>query len=277
MALISLYEGDGFSFSHSIDTSPEDSHFPLHIHSELELFCLVKGDVGYIVEGHKYKLYPGTVLLMRSGESHKLLVKSSEEYERYVINFSADFVIKRGFSLSILDPYFQRELGQKNRYTLKNFNGFSPVLFCEKIERECSVVKPENAVLSNLSSLLSAINVAYLDKSNKETDESNLIAFVNNNLTTDISVSEIAEYAHLSPSQLSRVFKDLTGISVHEYILSKRLILFHEKLRQGKPAIKASAECGFHDYSSFYRLYKKRYGKSPTHDVIRTTLKPAVT
>lgn len=268
MALISLYEGEGFSFSHSVDQSPQDSHFPLHIHSDLELFCLVKGNVGYIVEGHKYKLYPGTVLLMRSGESHKLLVNAQEEYERYVINFSADFLVKSGFEENLLDPYFKRELGQKNRYTLKNFGGFSPILFFEKTERECAVVNPQNAVLSNLSSLLSAINVAYLDKSNKEFDESNLIAFVNNNLTSGISVAEIAEYAHLSPSQLSRVFKDLTGISVHEYILSKRLIIFHEKLRRGKSAVKASSECGFHDYSSFYRLYKKRFGKSPAQDKI---------
>lgn len=264
MAIISHFEGEGYSFSHSCDEQPRDSYFPLHIHQDHELFCLVKGNVGYMVEGHKYKLYPGTILLMRSSESHKLIVNECEEYERYVINFSTEFITENSFDKSILSPYFNRELGQKNRYVLKNFPSFSPISFFEKIENEAQIVSPKVAILSNLTSLLSAINVAFLNKTNKDSDDSNIIAFINENLTKDISVAQVAKFAHLSPSQLSRVFKSLTGTSVHEYILTKRLILFHEKKRQGKSAIKASAECGFRDYSAFYRLYKKRFNSSPT-------------
>lgn len=264
MAYVSRYEGDGFAFSHSIDSCPDDSLFPLHIHSCHELYCLIKGDVSYIVEGHKYKLYPGAILLARSSESHKLNINTQEEYERYVIHFTTDFIVNGGFSQKLLDPYLCRELGQKNRYLPNNFQDITPISFFEKTERECTVVDPCDAVRANLCALLSSINIAFLSKSNKETDEGNLIAYINENLTTDVSISDIAAYAHLSPSQLSRVFKSLTGTSVYEYILTKRLILFHEKMHQGKSAMKACAECGFHDYSAFYRLYKKRYGKSPT-------------
>ena len=94
MALINSFSGESFSFSHSIDDEPQDSYFPLHIHQSHELFCLVKGNVGYMVEGRKYRLYPGTALLMRSSESHKLIVNESTEYERYVINFSTEFFKK---------------------------------------------------------------------------------------------------------------------------------------------------------------------------------------
>ena len=264
MALITYFEGEGFSFSHSIDSEPQDSYFPLHIHQSHELFCLVKGNVGYMVEGRKYRLYPGTALLMRSSESHKLIVNESTEYERYVINFSTEFFTKNGFDLNLLAPYFNRELGQKNRYLVKDFPKFTPLDFLEKIESEAPTVSPKNAVLSNLAALLSCINLAFLNKSNKDTEEGSIIAFVNNNLTNDISIQDIADFAHLSTSQLCRVFKGLTGTSVHEYILTKRLILFNEKQRQGKSALKASAECGFRDYSAFYRLYKKRFGYSPT-------------
>ncbi len=264
MPIIEHYEGDSFSFSHSCDSEPKDSYFPMHIHDNHELFCLVKGKVGYIVEGHRYKLYPGTVLLMRSSESHKLIVNEQEEYERYVINFSTDFFTKNGFDLSILAPYFNRELGQKNRYLPKDFDGITPLQFFEKTEREAKIISPQSAVLSNFSALLSSINVAFLNKEARDSEEGSIISYINDNLTKDLSITQIADFAHLSPSQLSRIFKSLTGTSVHEYILTKRLILFHEKQRQGKSAIKASAECGFHDYSAFYRLYKKRFGCSPT-------------
>lgn len=276
MAVLNYYEGDGFSFFHSCDEKPKDSYFPLHIHNNHELFCLVKGDVGYIVEGRRYKLYPGTLLLMRSSESHKLIVNSSLEYERYVINFTSDFLTQNGFDGSILSPLVNRELGQKNRYSPKDFQNIPPIMFFEKLEKEALVVSPKCAVLSNLSSLLSAINIAFLTKSSRDNDESGIISFVNENLTSDLSVEDIASFAHLSPSQLSRVFKRLSGTSVHEYILSKRLVLFHEKLKNGIGAIEASVECGFHDYSAFYRLYKKRFGHSPKHNAsIDITEKPS--
>ena len=263
MAILESFEGEGFSFSHSCDSEPQDSYFPLHIHDTNEIFCLVKGDVGYIVEGRRYKLYPGTILLMRSSESHKLIVNSSAEYERYVINFSSDFLLQNGFDSSILSPLINRELGQKNRYSSKDFQNLSPTIFFEKIEMEGKTVSPKCAVLSNLSSLLSALNIAFLKKSNRDNDEGGIIAFVNENLTSNLSVEEIARFAHLSPSQLSRVFKKLSGTSVHEYILSKRLILFQEKIKSGTGVIEASTECGFKDYSAFFRLYKKRFGVSP--------------
>ena len=267
MAVINAFDGEGFSFSHSVDTEPQDSFFPLHIHQNLELFCLVKGNVGYLVEGRKYRLYPGTVLLMRSGESHKLTVNGQDEYERYVINFTPEFLTENGFDESILTPFFNRELGQKNRYVLKDFYNISPIFLLEKAERESLAVSPKCAVLSTLSSLLCTVNVSFLQKNKRELDDNSIITFVNENLTKDISLKDISEYSHLSTSQLCRTFKSLTGTSVHEYILTKRLILFEEKLKRGKSAVCASLECGFHDYSAFYRLYKKRFGHSPTKKI----------
>ena len=258
MAIITHFQGEDFTFSHSYDIEPKDNHFPLHIHDTHELFCLVKGKVGYIVEGHKYKLYPGTLLLMRSSESHKLIVNECSEYERYVINFNTEFLTENGFDKKLLAPYFNRDLGQKNRYLPKDFSHLTPLSFFEKIEIESKIVGEKNAVLANFTALLSSLNLAFLNKSSKDTDESGIISFVNDNLTKDITIEEIAANVHLSPSQLSRVFKKLTGTSVHEYIF------FQEKLRLGESSVKASAECGFHDYSSFYRLYKKRFGTSPT-------------
>ena len=172
--------------------------------------------------------------------------------------------MQNGFDSTILTPLLQRELGQKNRYSPKDFTSFAPITYFEKIEAEAKIVTPKCAALSNLTALLSAISVAFLHKSSKDNDESGIIAYVNENLTKNLTVKDIATHSHLSPSQLSRIFKNLSGTSVHEYILTKRLILFHEKLKNGMGAIEACAECGFRDYSSFYRLYKKRFGYAPT-------------
>lgn len=266
MAIIEKYEGVGFSVSHSFDTNPVDEHFKYHIHDRYELFCLVKGRVGYVVEGHTYKLRSGAILLMRQGEAHKLIVNESDEYERYVLIFRPE--IFNAFSASLLKPFTDRGLGARNLY-LSSELGVSAITMFEKIFKEAPVSSPLDAIVSNISALLSSIGLAFFNNSSERNNTENdlghsIISYINENLSNDLSLETISRIIHLSPSQINRIFRKITGTSIHDYILSKRLILFQEKLSSGKSATIASQECGFNDYSSFYRLYKKRFGVSPT-------------
>ncbi len=266
MAIIALHEADDFSISHSFDTSPVDNHFDYHIHDSYELFCLVRGKVGYIVEGHTYKLKPGAVLLMRKGEAHKLVVNESEEYERYVLNFRPE--IFSSFSPALLTPYTNRALGTANLY-LPQVLDISAISMLEKVFKEAPIIGARDAVTINVASLLSSIGIAFSRADVKHPRIENelgdaIISYINENLLSELSLKIISDAIHISSSQINRIFKRISGTSVYDYILSKRLILFQEKLSSGMSASEASQECGFRDYSSFYRLYKKRFGVAPT-------------
>ncbi len=50
---------------------------------------------------------------------------------------------------------------------------------------------------------------------------------------------------------------------IHDYINVKRLIIAQELLKQGKKPTDIYEKCGFHDYSTFFRAYKSRFGISP--------------
>ena len=266
MAKIKNIKNELFNLSHSIDATPCDSDFPAHIHDSYELLCFVKGEANYSVEGRIYELRPGAVMLMRSSETHRLIINKSAEYERYVLNFMPSLL--SGFSRDLLDPYRKRALGEKNMYLPNEFEHIQPIVYFEKMLYESNYLDAKDAVLSNLLSLLCEINVAFLKKdelvSTANQSEMDIIAFVNENLTKNISTKDIAEHVHLSPSQVSRIFKRATGTSIHDYILTKRLIMFNKKLSKGINAMQASKECGFGDYSSFYRLYMKRFGTPPS-------------
>ena len=58
-------------------------------------------------------------------------------------------------------------------------------------------------------------------------------------------------------------FKAVTGGSVYGYINQKRLTSALAMLRKGASASDAAKECGFSDYTVFYRSFKKMYGFSP--------------
>ena len=266
MAIIARYDTEDFSISHSFDTNPIDTHFDYHIHDSYELFCLVKGKVGYIVEGHTYKLKAGAVLLMRKGEAHKLIVNESQEYERYVLNFRPELF--GAFSPNLLIPYTSRALGTANLY-LPQALDISAISMLEKVFKEAPLIGARDAVIVNIASLLANIGIAFSKNEVKHPHQENalggaIISYINENLLSELSLEKISSALHISPSQINRIFKRISGTSVYDYILSKRLILFQEKLSSGMSAYEASQECGFHDYSSFYRLYKKRFGVSPT-------------
>ena len=90
--------------------------------------------------------------------------------------------------------------------------------------------------------------------------------YVNDHLTEDISVPQLAEHFYLSASQFNRVFRQATGAAPWDYITKKRLTAAKELLKNGVSAQEAAENCGFRDYSVFYRAYTKHFGCTPTDD-----------
>ena len=54
------------------------------------------------------------------------------------------------------------------------------------------------------------------------------------------------------------------NISIHQYILKKKLVMAHHKILDGIPATQAAIDCGFNDYSGFYKQFKKMFNKAPS-------------
>ncbi len=80
------------------------------------------------------------------------------------------------------------------------------------------------------------------------------------------SISSLANHAAMSESSLRRLLKKMTGLSPGQFIRDIRLqeaIFFLESHRY-KTISEVVYAVGFEDTSSFTRLFKKRFGKSPT-------------
>ncbi len=83
-------------------------------------------------------------------------------------------------------------------------------------------------------------------------------------LCKELSVEGLARNLNVSSSTLSHTFRKELHISVYRYIQKKRLAMAAQRLELGELAATVCAECGFRDYSNFYRQYKKEYGCSPS-------------
>lgn len=84
-------------------------------------------------------------------------------------------------------------------------------------------------------------------------------------LSTPLKLAQIAQAAQTTPNHLSHIFKAETGQSVSGYIASMRCQKAAELLRATSlPIQKISAYIGYLDNNYFVKVFKARYGVTPT-------------
>lgn len=97
-------------------------------------------------------------------------------------------------------------------------------------------------------------------------DIDNALAYIEANLTEDLDVKNIAKQAILSPFYFQRIFRAMCGISVGEYIRSRRLSLAGEELaRSDARVIDIAAKYGYNSPDSFNRAFQRFHGISPSN------------
>jgi AraC-like DNA-binding protein len=79
----------------------------------------------------------------------------------------------------------------------------------------------------------------------------------------DLTLGSIAEAAALSPFQLIGLFKRMTGLTPHAYLMQIRMQAARESLKRGAPIATAASEAGFYDQSALTNHFKRSYAITP--------------
>lgn len=91
------------------------------------------------------------------------------------------------------------------------------------------------------------------------------IDLIEDSITRDIQIDEIAKRAYSSPYHFQRMFHMLTGITVREYIRSRRLTLAAQELAvSGSKVIDVALKYGYDSPESFAKAFRKAHGISPS-------------
>ena len=90
------------------------------------------------------------------------------------------------------------------------------------------------------------------------------VQYINTHYNEKITLDSLSYQVYLSPTYLSRIFKEETGSTVTEYTTSVRIDRSKELLRTKALSIADIAQMvGFEDQSYFSRIFKKTAGISP--------------
>lgn len=89
------------------------------------------------------------------------------------------------------------------------------------------------------------------------------IAYIEENLRTDITPDELAHMAGYSVWHYQRMFAQVTGVPLAAYINRRRLDRALAEISAGHRAIDAALDYGFDSYTGFYKAFLRMYGCSP--------------
>ncbi len=254
------------------DSKPE--HVSWHDHEHYEFYLFLEGDVDYQIEDQIYHLEYGDYLLIPPKVLHRPIFGNSDiPYRRFVLWIGQDYFrhlcdLSQDYAYAYDAAKEQKLYHYRQDYIqIQDLQG----RLTDLIEESRSS-KAFHDLSSHLmmSQLLIHLNRLTHDKLHKvSASPSNMLYldlcfYINNHLNEDLSLDSLAAYFFVSKYHISHIFKDNMGISLHQYILKKRLHACKNAILSGLPLNSLFQQYGFSDYSSFYRAFRKEYGLSPT-------------
>lgn len=92
-----------------------------------------------------------------------------------------------------------------------------------------------------------------------------ILGFMEENFTCDLSIEEIAHYTGRSLATFKRDFKKISELTPEKWLIKKRLERAYELMNAGgKKVVDVYAEVGFRNPSHFSTAFKREYGVAPT-------------
>lgn len=230
-----------------------------------ELF-LVAGGKGHItVERKRYSVKKGMLFYFKPDILHSIETDLSEPLNFLSVHFSFVHVnfCDNKWSLTTENKALKLHSMQEIKDYYPIFDTF------RKLVETWSIKLPSYEFLSKtlLQQLLFEI---YDNLKRQNTNYSKtikvekIIKYMNENINAAVTLTELSEIVLLSPTYLSRTFKETTGYSVIEFFNKMKIDKAKELIIEGDKKIKEVSEAlGFKDEFYFSRLFKKIAGISP--------------
>lgn len=266
------YLNEDFHFFNLKDQKKNE--FEFHYHDFNKIIIFISGDVTYIIEGKSYKLRPWDILLVGRNDLHMPIISPATTYERMILWLNPLFLEEHNKDncnlLSCFELAAKRKLNLI-RLSLKERNLIKQSL--EDLEAAINDKAFGSHILKNslFLQLIVKLNRLFLGmKPNEKIDDikydtriEDILNFINSNLGKELSIDIISEKFYLNKYYLMHLFKKETGYTLYGYIQKKRIIKASDLIKNGLQAGEVCDICGFGDYSTFVRAFKREFKLSP--------------
>lgn len=249
-----------------------DPNGTLHNHDGYELFLFLEGCVTFFSERGGFSLEPGSLLLIPPHIFHRAELKKTACCDRFVINVREELMKEISTSASNLASCFSPEgapaltLLRPDADTFRELVRTAGTLECCLRKKQFGDDVLANACLVQFMVTANRIlpcRDALPSTSLMPAVVSETFAYIEHHLSEDITLSGLAAQLHHNGDYISRCFKKTAGISLQQFIITKRLAVAQRLLREGRTPGEACRLSGFRNYCNFSRTFSGHTGCSP--------------
>lgn len=234
-----------------------------HFHTVSEIIYFISGNAEYFIEDKRYPLKPGSLIVVKPGQHHNVHILGPEKYERYVIRFPES---------EIPDDVFARFAEYGGCYQVGDT--IIPSLFSRLDSHVKNLGENKGIIMSLFRCVLTEIAVYFTQMGVKEgtainflkDDMAVVLDYINQNVGRRLCLDDICREFHYSKYYICHEFSVCIGVPVMQYVRTKKIMYANTLIKSGMRPTEAAVQCGFSDYSTFYRTYKKIIGKSPSNN-----------
>lgn len=244
-----------------------------HSHDFFEMYLLLVGKVLYRTGECEFFMQPGDILFINRYQEHlPVLVDPLLPYERIALHVNPNTLAMLSDEQVDLAECFTTDQFRVFHYPPEIFQRIRALLW--NLFGVSEEHRFASAILGRayLTELFVEINQYNHNPSiysfNKDTKDIQLVTLVKQyvleHLTEPVTIDALANYFYMNRYYFMHSFKRCSGVSVHQYVTRLRLETANGMIRAGASLTTASQQCGFGDYSNFFRMFRKEYGVSPS-------------
>lgn len=271
MTDIQLYKGAApLTYNHS---SSETCAVDIHLHDVYEIFQALSPNIRYFVEGNAYRLNTGDIIITTDRELHRPVTLDDGLYQRRFLQFQPSIIpLYVDLAYSPLSFFEKRLPGTSNHLPMTDqtllivnptFDAIEAAFRSGDEHRLYEARQMLTELLITLEKLYSSVSSD--DSKTQPIDDRirQVLADLDRNFCHAFHLESFSRTHMMDKFYLSHLFKENTGFTLIEYLQSKRIQKSKYLLSTTQNISEIARECGYDDYSNFFKTFKKIVGTSP--------------
>ena len=255
------------AYKHSKTATPVGPHS----HNAVELYFTLSDLPDVLLNDTVSAVPAGTLIIIPPFCVHQLYHEAGIVHERYILSINSQWLdtvfCDKADSLTYLT--------RSNRPLLLTPDDAGKETFLRQLNRLLSfpkTVTPE--AMASFFNILSLIN-EMVDRLSPESNRffpisatqknvNDIIAYIQEHIFENLTVTELAKHFYLHPDYLSRLFKKHAHTTVSHYITLQKIATAQSLLRDGHTVAEVQEKLAYTSYAYFFKTFQKNTGISPS-------------
>ena len=247
----------------------------IHHHDQFEIFYFLGNVMSYFIESKTFQLKQFDLIFIDKYTYHKPKYTNNSSRERIVTMFDEsvlDIIDNPDIRQKIKQLFIYKKISFPQELNKSLLESFKDRLLPTYATADSPIgqMKAKLILLEILLSIIEWVNKGIVSvretalTTTKEKRICEVISHINNNFASEITLDLLASEFFIDKYYLCHTFKDVTGISVIDYINKKRLIEAERLIKYSDMNITEISSCiGFNNVSYFISLFNKKHGYTP--------------